>query len=113
VRNVSYPASSPTYRIGAIMILNLLTIEQESDRLPVLALPLAESIHQFLQLGGALDLEEDLIVAVGDFDVEMFRWRWRVRLRAIGRLVIIRHCVGWRICGEWVESSGGRKTGQN
>jgi hypothetical protein len=95
--NVSYPKSSPTYRIGAIMILNLLTIEQESDRLPVLALTLTESVHQFLQLSGALDLEEDLIVAVGDFDVEMFRWRRRVRLRAATGRSIFRHCVGWRI----------------
>lgn len=32
---------------------------------------LAESIHQFLECGGAFDLEEDFVVVVCDLDVEM------------------------------------------
>lgn len=37
-------------------------------------MPLAEGIHQLLQLGSSLDLEEDLIVVVCDLDVEMLTW---------------------------------------
>ena len=33
---------------------------------------LAEGIHQLLEGGGTLDLEEDLIVVIGNLDVEMF-----------------------------------------
>jgi len=47
------------------------TIEEEPDRSGSLALSLAEGIHQLLEGGGALDLEEDFIVVVGNFDVEM------------------------------------------
>jgi hypothetical protein len=35
-------------------------------------LSLAEGIHQLLEGGGTLDLEEDLIVVIGNLDVEMF-----------------------------------------
>jgi hypothetical protein len=48
------------------------TIEEESDGVGSLALSLAEGVHQLLQGGGALDLEKDLIVVVGNLNVEMF-----------------------------------------
>lgn len=32
---------------------------------------LAEGVHQLLQGGGTLDLEEDLVVVIGNLDVEM------------------------------------------
>jgi len=47
------------------------TIEEEPDRSGSLALSLAEGIHQLLEGGGTLDFEEDLVVVVGDLDVEM------------------------------------------
>lgn len=41
---------------------------------------IAESVHQFLELSGPLNLEKNLIVAVGNFDVEVlamrFLWLW-------------------------------------
>lgn len=37
----------------------------------MLALSLAECIHQLLQGCGSLDLEEDFVVVVGDLDVEV------------------------------------------
>jgi len=49
--------------------LDTATVEEEADRVWGFALSLAESIHQLLQLGGALDLEKDLIVVIGNFDV--------------------------------------------
>ena len=59
------------HRIGAISSIYTTTIEEESDRVWSLALSLAEGVHQLLQGGCALDLEEDLIIVVGNFDVEM------------------------------------------
>jgi hypothetical protein len=60
-----------SYRIGSIRGLYPLSLEQEAYRLERLALALAEGQHQLLELGVALDLEEDLVVVVGDLDVEM------------------------------------------
>ena len=56
------------------------TIEEESDRSGSLALSLAEGIHQLLEGGGALDLEEDFIVVVGNLDVEMLTLATSLRL---------------------------------
>ena len=38
----------------------------------MLALAITESVHEFGKLGGSLDFEEDLVVVVGHFDVEVF-----------------------------------------
>lgn len=59
-------------RIWAISSLYTTAIEEESDRVGSLALSLAEGVHQLLQGGSTFDLEEDLIVVIGNFDVEMF-----------------------------------------
>lgn len=59
------------YRLGAICWLDTTSIEQEPDRSGSLALSLAEGIHQLLQLGRPLDLEEHLVVVIGDFDVQV------------------------------------------
>ena len=64
-----------------------------------LALALAEGIHQLLELGGALDLEEDLVVVVGDFNVEVLRLLWALVLvgdwwAAAAVLLCARHCGG-------------------
>lgn len=60
-----------TYSIRAVSWSDTTTIEEESDGCGGLSLSLAEGIHQFLQGGGTLDLKEDLVVVVGDLDVEM------------------------------------------
>ena len=46
-------------------------IEKEPDRCRSLSLSLTEGIHQLLEGSGTLDLEEDLVVVIGDLDVEM------------------------------------------
>lgn len=61
-----------TYRIRIVRRVHALPIEQESHTVWRLALTLAESIHQLLERSGSLNLEEDLVVGVGDFYVEMF-----------------------------------------
>jgi len=43
-------------------------------------LSFAEGIHQLLEGGGTLDLEEDLIVVVGDLDVEVLTLAARLSL---------------------------------
>lgn len=62
-----------TYRFGVVGRLHTLAVEQESYTISGLALPVAEGVHQLLKLGCPLDLEEDLIVVVGDLDVQMLR----------------------------------------
>lgn len=61
-----------------------------------LALALAEGIHQLLELRGALDLEEDLVVVVGNLDVEVLGLRWPFVLiwgwRSASVLLSSRHC---------------------
>lgn len=60
---------------------------------------LTESVHELLELGSALDLEEDLVVVVRDLDIEMLRCLLLFRLVAHGRaVVLVRHC------GEGLES---------
>lgn len=47
------------------------TIEQETDGRQLLSLALAEGVHELFQLCCALDFEEDLVVIIGDLDVEV------------------------------------------
>ena len=54
------------WRIGA---LNALPIKQKPHTLRVFSTPLAKGIHEFFELGDAFDLEEDLVVVIGDLDV--------------------------------------------
>jgi len=72
------------YGIWAIGSLDSGTIKEETDGVWRLALPLAKSIHELLQSGCALDLEEHLVVVVRDFDVQVLRWSvsFRLLLRA-------------------------------
>lgn len=54
-------------------------------------MPLAESVHELLELSGTLDLEEDLIVVIRHFDVEMLGgsrllWGWTSVVRHLGGL---------------------------
>ena len=54
-----------------------MSVEEEATALDRFALPLAESIHELLELRGALDLEEDFIVVVRHFDIDV---AWLLRL---------------------------------
>ena len=54
-----------------------MSVEEEATALNCLALPLAEGVHELLELSGALYLEEDLVVVVRYFDVDM---AWLLRL---------------------------------
>lgn len=54
------------------MTLHLCALEQESRRLGVFALSLAERLHEFFEFGASLDLEEHFVVSVGDFDIQVF-----------------------------------------
>jgi hypothetical protein len=60
------------HRIWIVRRIDALPVEQEPHTLWRLALTLAESIHQLLQSSGTLDLEENLVIGIRDFDVEMF-----------------------------------------
>jgi len=70
-----------THSLWVIGGVDSLTIEEESHAGGSLALTVAEGIHELLELGGALDLEVDLVVVIGDLDVKvlaalgLLRWR--------------------------------------
>ena len=65
-----------TYGIWRVCWLNAHSLEQESNRRCSLALTLTEGIHELLQIGSSLDLEENLVVVIRDFDVEVLIGRW-------------------------------------
>ena len=73
-----------THRVGAILRLYSVAIEQEPHRGGRLALTFAKGVHQLLQRRGPLDLEENLVVVVRHLDVQV-----------LGRLGIL-GLVGWR-----------------
>lgn len=58
-------------RIGCISGLDSRAVEKKSHGAGRLSLALAKGAHKLLQLCGTLDLEEDLVVVVGDLDVEV------------------------------------------
>jgi len=60
-----------THRIRTIRGVDPRPIEQKTHRCGSLALTLTEGVHEFGEGGGALDLEEDFVIVVGDFDVKV------------------------------------------
>lgn len=62
-----------TYSIGSIFRPDTSAIKQETDGRHLLSLAFTESVHQFLELGRSLYLEEDFIVVVGNFDIQVIR----------------------------------------
>jgi len=78
-----------TYSIWAIGRLDTGTIKEESNRLSRFPLALTEGIHELLELGGALDLEEDLVVIVCDFNVEVLADLGLFRLVGCARAAIL------------------------
>lgn len=62
----------------------------------VLSLAVAEGVHELLELGGALDLEENLVVVVRDLDVQVLRLLRRLFLVTAGGLgTVVGH--DWRL----------------
>ncbi len=72
--------ANQTYRIGTVCGVYSDTVEEESHSGWRLALTVAEGVHQFLQCRRALDLEENFVVVVGHFDIQVFRLSWGVTL---------------------------------
>jgi hypothetical protein len=60
-----------TYRIWVVLRSYALAIEEESYTLDVLSLAVAEGVHELSEGGGALDLEEHLVVVIGNLDVQV------------------------------------------
>lgn len=60
-----------TYSIGRVGGLDSRAVKEESHGAHRLALAFAKGSHQLVELGSALDLEEDLVIVVGDLDVEV------------------------------------------
>lgn len=86
-----------TYGLGGVVVADTLAIKDEADAVLGLAHPLGVRLLELGQLGGALDLEEDLVsVGVLHLDVELLT-ALGLGLRNIG----VRHdevrCVGQRM----------------
>lgn len=60
------------YSIRCVSWLDTRAFKQESHSAGTLALAFAKCVHQLFQFGASLDLEEDLVIVVGDFDIEVF-----------------------------------------
>src|SRR5277367_109935 len=87
-----------TYRFWAIFRSYALTVEEETDALGFLALTITKGVHQLLKSSGTLDLEEDLVLIVRNFNVEVFGNRRVVCLSSLMRstLVMIGHFEEYR-----------------
>ena len=86
---------SKTHIVWSIWRIHSLPIEEEAAALRCFALPLTERIHKLLKLCCSLDLEEDLVVVVRHFDVDV-AWLLRLFCRSIAawRLrTVLCHCV--------------------
>lgn len=79
-----------TYSVWSVAFIDFDAVEEEANGGTVFALALAEGAHQFVQLSGSLDFEEDFIVVVRDLDIEVLS-RGVVLLRTIGRLLVVGH----------------------
>lgn len=99
----------------AITWVDARTIEEKSNRGGCFSLTLAEGVHELREGGGALDLEEDLVVVVRDLDVQVLALGLIVGVAAgTRRLITVRHGVdaGIVLCCIVVdggESVGGRR----
>ena len=70
-----------THHLRVVGRVDAGAVKEEAHAGEGLALTVAEGIHELLQLGCALDLEEDLVVVVGHLDVEV--------LGLLGSLVLV------------------------
>lgn len=89
-----------TYSFRRVRGLDTRTLEQESARGDGLALAFAEGSHELLELGGPLDLEEHLVVVIGDLDVEVLCVGGRLGGSSAGwaSVLVIRRHVGMNVC---------------
>ena len=82
------------HRVGTISRVDSSPIEQEPNILHGLALSFTEGVHEFAELGCALDFEEDLVVVIGDLDVQVFGLRLLFWIgSATWGLLAVRHCA--------------------
>jgi hypothetical protein len=86
-----------TYSVRVVGGPNTGTLEEESHARNVLALAIAEGVHELAELSCALNLEEDLVVVVGDLDVQVLRGTGVLWL--LGGRTVVRHGVcAWSRC---------------
>ena len=79
------------YRIRCIGGLDSLAFEQEPNGLHAFALALAECRHELFKLRRALDLEKDLVVVVGDLDVQVLSGSLRPVCAGASTVIFARH----------------------
>lgn len=61
-----------TYSLGSVVVTDTLAVKDEADAVFGLAHPLCVRLLELGELGGALDLEEDLVsIGIFDLDVEL------------------------------------------
>ena len=60
-----------TYRLWVVCRLHTLAVKEETHTRNVLALAITERIHEFLELGSPLDLEEHLVVVIRHLDIKV------------------------------------------
>lgn len=82
-----------THSLGVVGRVHARAVKEEAHGVNALALAVAEGIHQLLEWSGALDLEEDFVVVVGDLDVQVL---WLLRL--LSTVVAGRRGSGGRHC---------------
>jgi hypothetical protein len=81
------------YIVWGIIFSHAGAIKQEPHGLYVLALALAERSHEFVKLGGLLNLKENLVVAISDLDAEVLGTLGSFLSGAVARLLLVRHCA--------------------
>jgi hypothetical protein len=82
------------YSLGVVGRVHSLPVKEEANTRDVLALTVAERIHELLELGSPLDLEEDLVVVIRHLDVEVFRLAGVLRLLHIVWATVVGHGCG-------------------
>lgn len=68
---IRHEGPNRTYSVRRVLRSHSGAVKKETDGGGLLSLPFTEGIHEFLQLSRPLDLEENLIVVIGDLDVEV------------------------------------------
>ena len=69
-----------TYCIGVVGRVDASALEEKAYARWALPGAITKGVHQFLKRGRSLDLEKDLVVVVGDFNVEVLARSRRFRL---------------------------------
>lgn len=66
-----HEGSNQTYCVRRVLRSHSGAVKKKTDGGGLFSLPFTEGIHKLLKLCRPLDLEENLIVVIGDLDVEM------------------------------------------